>query len=115
MDNTRRGTAPSRMCDMCNRLPKIKGSTLCLDCQRTELMANVMGRSDHQRKQEWEAGPEGHTMPQVTMPLMNKPFQQNVPVVTEPQPESNLSNSHLNEMKKKINDMKKQLGLEPTF
>lgn len=109
-----------RYCRDCQRNRVTRGQELCIDCRRQELDLNLMTRDDSQRRAEYQT-PDGHTMPQVTVPLMGgrvlpiQPVQEAIPYQPYQAPQAVMptaqpSNLKLDELRRKIDDLKKQVS-----
>lgn len=84
------------------------GKILCFDCERRNLEIQLLSRSDSQRKYEYQR-PEGHTLPQVTVPLMQQQIIVQEQPTTTQQVVSEQDNK-LDELRKKIEALKQALN-----
>ena len=98
-------------CGMCSKQTRLTmGKTLCFDCERRNLEVQLLSRNDSQRKSEYQT-PAGHTMPQVTVPMMSLPQATSTPQITQqPTVTMNVQETKLDELKRKIELLKQSLG-----
>lgn len=101
-------------CEMCSRQVRLPmNQQYCFDCNRRHLETQLLSRSDSQRRNEYQT-PQGHTLPQVTMPLMNQPVPTPTTVNTQiiqPQVQQiTAPESKIDELKRKIEELKNSIG-----
>jgi hypothetical protein len=106
-------TITIKYCENCNRNRAPRGKAFCIECQKRELEMALMTRDDSQRRAEYQR-PEGHTLPNITVPLMGKslPVTPELPTVPiRPTITTTSSpNEKLDELRRKIDELKKQVS-----